>query len=80
MLSRAAIEHDVDIVLLEQPHRFRAVLGSFGKAHGGEQFTQLLNASRRRRGVLNELEAVGANRVVLFNLVHGVHGASCLLS
>jgi hypothetical protein len=55
------------------------VLGGFGKAHGGEQFTQLLNALRGRRGVLDEFEAVGTDGIVLFDLVHGGHYASSLL-
>jgi hypothetical protein len=34
---------------------------------------------RGRRGVFDELEAVGADGVVLLDLVHGVHCASSLL-
>src|SRR3989344_4758127 len=77
--SRAAVQHEVDVVLLEQPDLFRAVLGGFGEAHGCEQLTQLLDAFGGRCGVFDELEAVGTDRVVLFDLVHGVHCASSLL-
>src|SRR5690606_2738858 len=32
-----AIEHDVDVVLLEQPYLFGAVLGGFGETHRSEE-------------------------------------------
>ena len=76
MPGGAAVEHDVDVVLLEQPDLLGAVLGGFGKAHLGEQRAQLLDALGIRRGEFDELEAVGADGVVLFDLVHGVHIAS----
>ncbi|MNF70890.1 hypothetical protein D3C84_528210 [compost metagenome] len=79
MSGGAAVEHEVDVVLLEQPDFLGTVLGGFGKAHGGEQCTQLLNAFGGRRGVLDKFETVGTDGVVLFDLVHGGHYASSLL-
>ncbi len=76
MPGGAAVEHDVDVVLLKQPDLLGAVLGGFGKAHLGEQRTQLFDALGIRRGEFDELEAVGADGVVLFDLVHGAHIAS----
>src|SRR5690606_5845681 len=72
----AAIEHDVDVVLLEQPYLFGAVLGGFGETHGGEQLTQLLDTFGSRCGEFNELETVGSDGIVLLDLGHGVHLAS----
>ncbi|MNN40578.1 hypothetical protein D3C81_1546580 [compost metagenome] len=77
--GRAAVEHDVDVVLLEQPDFLGAVLGGFGEAHGGEQLAQLLDAGGVRRGEFDELETVGTDGVVLLDLGHGVHPASSLL-
>ncbi len=79
MPGGAAVEHDVDVVLLEQPDLLGAVLGGFGKAHLGEQRAQLFDAFGIRRGEFDELEAVGADGVVLFDLGHGVHLASWFL-
>ena len=72
----AAVEHDVDVVLLEQPHLFRAVLGGFGEPHGGEQLAQLLDAFGSRCGEFDEFETVGSDGVVLLDLGHGGHFAS----
>ncbi|MNO91899.1 hypothetical protein D3C76_834580 [compost metagenome] len=77
--GRAAVEHDVDVVLLEQPDFLGAVLGGFGEAHGGEQLAQLLDAGGVRRGEFDELETVGTDGIVLLDLGHGVHPASSLL-
>ncbi len=76
MTAGTAVEDDVDVVLLEQPDSLGAVLGRFGEAHLGEQRTQLLDAFGVRRGEFNELETVGADGIVLLDLVHGVHFAS----
>ena len=75
MPGGAAVEHDIDVVLLEQPDLLGAVLGGFGKAIWVNS-AQLLDALCIRRGEFDELEAVGADGVVLFDLVHGVHIAS----
>ncbi|MCY1544185.1 hypothetical protein D9M68_800460 [compost metagenome] len=75
----AAVEHEVDVVLLEQPDFLGTVLGGFGEAHGGEQLTQLLDAFDGGRSVFDELEAVGTDGIMLLDLVHGVHCASSLL-
>ena len=79
MAGGAAVEDEIDVVLLEQPDLLGAVLGGFGKAHGGEQLAQLLDAFRRRGGVFDEFETVGTNGVVLLDHGHGVHPASSLL-
>src|SRR5690606_27361979 len=78
MPGGAAVEHDVDVVLLEQPDLLGAVPGGLGETHGREQLTQLLNTRRGRGGELNELETVGTDGVVLCDLGHGSHCASCL--
>lgn len=72
----AAVEYDVDVVLLEQPNLFRAMLGGLGKTHGGEQLAQLLDAFGIRCGKFDELETVGSDGVVLLDLGHGGHFAS----
>ena len=72
----AAVEYDVDVVLLEQPNLFRAVLGCFGETHGGEQLAQLLDTFGVRCGEFDELETVGSDGVVLLDLGHGGHFAS----
>src|SRR5690606_10226455 len=77
MPGGAAVEHDIDVVLLEQPDLLGAMLGGFGKAHLGEQCAQLRDTFGGWRGELDNLEAVGADGVVLLNLGHGVHLASC---
>ncbi|CAM5501130.1 hypothetical protein SSTU70S_05382 [Stutzerimonas stutzeri] len=79
MPGGAAVEHDVDVVLLEQPDLLGAVLGGFGEAHLGEQRAQLLDAFGIRVGILDELEAVGTDGIVLLDFVNGVHCASCFL-
>ena len=78
MPGRAAVEHDVDIVLLEQEDFLGTMLGGFGEAHHVEQLAQLLDALGVGGGELDEFESVGTDGIVLFDLGHGVHPASSL--
>ena len=59
---RLCVDHEVDVALAIQRHVLRAVLGDRREPHGLEQPAELL---RLGRGVLDELEAVGAHRVVV---------------
>ncbi len=65
MAARLGVEHEVDVLLLEQEYLLGAVLACLGEAHAVEQRTQLLDAFGGRCTVLDEFEAVGTDGVVL---------------
>ena len=59
------IDDEVDVALPVKRHIPGAVLGDRREAHGPEELMKLL---RFGRGVLDELEAVGAHRVFVRDL------------
>ena len=65
---RLGVDDEVDVALPVKRHIPGAVLGDRREAHGLEEFMKLL---RFRRGVLDELEAVGAGGVLVRDLGPG---------
>ena len=62
---RLGVDDEVDVALPVKRHIPGAMLGDRREAHGPEEFMKLL---RFRRGVLDELEAVGAGGVLVRDL------------
>src|SRR3954449_8311172 len=58
---RLSVDYEVAVALLVQRDVLGLVVGDFGKAHPGEQLAQ---QGRVRSGIFDELEAVGAHRIV----------------
>jgi hypothetical protein len=59
--ARLGVDDEVDVALAVQRHVLAAVAGADREAHAREQPAQQLGVGR---GVLDELEAVGAHRIV----------------
>ncbi len=67
--ARLGVDDEVDVALAVQRHVLAAVARTGGEAHAREQPAQQLGVRRR---VLDELESVGAHRVVE-QVRHGRH-------
>src|SRR3546814_14300287 len=70
---RSRVDEKIDVVLPKQRDVLAPVSGHRREPHHLEQAMQLRDAVRARRGELDELEAVGRQRVVLDE----IGGASC---
>src|SRR3546814_5535582 len=67
---RSRVDEKIDVVLPKQRDVLAPVSGHRREPHHLEQAMQLRDAVRARRGELDELEAVGRQRVVLDVMVH----------
>ncbi len=73
---RLRVDDEVDAALAIERHRLVAMFGNRLEAHALEELAHRL---RVRRGVLDELESVGAHGVVPGRWLLGCEGVQCLV-